>query len=550
MKKYYLGLFFLYIFIYLLPLGGRPLITPDEFRYGEIPREMIQSGNWVTPKLVGVRYFEKPVMGYWLNAVSMVMFGETRFGVRFASAFTTGLAAFLLILMALRKSRDHELALLSGGIFLTFGIVYGIGTFSVLDPPTTLFITGTMVMFFYACGEERFNWKKFLYLAAAGVFAGMAFLTKGFLAFAVPAVAIVPYLIWEKRWKDIFILPWIPAFFVVLTAIPWSIMIHMQEPKFWDYFFWIEHVQRFFKKVGTQHPEPFWFFIPVFLGGTLPWILFLPGAFTAVKTKVRDLLNDPKIKYSLCWFIFPFLFFSASRGKLPTYILPCFAPAAILFAWGMLEYFRNNGHKIFDWTAKILMILMIIGGIGFAGYQVLALNTGIPELFQKHETWKWIIAAAGIAFWAGCLWIAATKRDYRIKLTSLLVAPAIALFISHFAAPDRAIAGKVQGVFLSQFKDKIKPDTILVVHPNVMHAASWVFKKNNILFYIHGGELEDGLKYEDSKARIISRDKFLELLKKPRKGNIVFIMRGDFREGIPKADFEAYKHEIMFSVFQ
>ena len=108
----------LYLLVYILPLGQRPMVVPDEMRYGEIAREMIVSGDWVVPRLMELRYFEKPVLGHWLNAVSMLVFGENRFGGRFASALSVGLAA-LAVFLLVRRERDEKTALLAAFILLT-----------------------------------------------------------------------------------------------------------------------------------------------------------------------------------------------------------------------------------------------------------------------------------------------------------------------------------------------------------------------------------------------------------------------------------------------
>ncbi len=549
MKKYYFGLIFIYIMIYILPLGGRPMLTPDEFRYGEIPREMIESGNWVVPKLVGVSYFEKPVLGYWLNAVSIMLFGENGFAVRFSSALTTGLAAFLLFFLILKVRKDPEEALLAAGLFLTFGMVFGVGTFAVLDAPTMFFISGTLVSFYLGCEQEKWGWSKVGYLAAAGIFAGLAFLTKGFLAFAVPAITVVPYLFWTKRWKQIFILPWIPLVFTIIISLPWALMINQQAPKFWSYFFWDEHVKRFMDSAGTHHPEPFYFFIPFLLAGAMPLILFIPSAFVGFKKHFSSLIDDKLIKFAICWFAFPFLFFSLCQGKLPTYILPCFIPFAILFSRGLLEYLRGSKVKIFDVTAKVIMILLIIAVFGFTIVQIIAYNGVFDGLYRLEELWKWVSACAAALVWAFCLFKMYRAKTYRTKLCLLLAGPALIFFLSHFITPNRFLEGKAQGNFLRQFKDRVKPEMIIVAHPNVMHAAAWVFKNKNMLFYTHGGELEVGLKDKDSQARVISNQQFKKLLKTTQPGKIIFIMRGDFRERIPKAGFEKYEHGIMFSNF-
>ncbi len=547
MRKYCFGLIFIYVLIYILPLGVRPMLTPDEFRYGEIPREMIESGNWVVPKLIGVRYFEKPVMGYWLNAVSIMTFGENAFAVRFSSALTSGLAAFLLFFLVLKARKDPEDALLAAGLFLTFGMVFGVGTFAVLDAPTMFFITGTLVSFYWGCEQEKWNWTKLGALAAAGIFAGLAFLTKGFLAFAVPVLTIVPYLIWTKRWKQIFILPWIPLLFTIIISLPWALLIYRQAPDFWPYFFWNQHIKRFFQDAGIYHPEPFYFFIPFLLAGAMPLLLFVPSAFTGFKKHFRHLLKDKLIKFAICWFIFPFLFFSACRGKLPTYILPCFVPFAILFSRGLLEYFRSGKSRLFDVSAKVLMILFFAGAVLFAIMQIIADCGVFRGIYAADELWKWILACCAIIVWVFCLFKMYRSKNYRMKLCFLIAGPAALFFVSHFVTPIRYIEGKAQGLFLEPLKNRVKPGMILVVHPNMMHAAAWEFKNKDMLFYTHGGELEEGLKA--SRERIISRRQLLELIKTSPPGKIIFMMRGDYREGIPEAGFEKYDHRIMFSNF-
>ncbi len=549
MKKYLIALFILYVAIYIIPLGGRPLITPDEYRYAEISREMIESGDWITPRLVNVRYFEKPVMGYWLNAISISVFGENAFAVRLSSAISAGLSALLIWLLVWRFTRDDETAWLSAGIFLTCGLVYFVGTFAVLDSPTTMFLNGALVSFFFAASEEKWSRFKVLALAMFGIFCGLAFLTKGFLAFAVPVAAIVPYMFWEKRWKELFVLPWIPILTALLVVLPWALMIHFRESDYWHYFFWVEHVQRLLGKNATQHPEPFWLYVPVLLIGAVPWALLLPCAFISLRKNFRQMSSRPLMRYAICWLVFPFLFFSVSSGKLATYILPCFAPLAIILAVSMIAYFRTGCSKMFNGICGFLTWAMLAGAAGFTLYQMLANCKLFPELYSPSELWKWALAVAAALIWGIGFYAAWQSPKYRLKLAFFMFSPLFIIFLSNYVAPSAMLAGKAQGLYLSKFSDRVKPDSIVVTHPNVMHAAAWEFRKSGLLFFTHGGELEYGLKYPDAKDRIISKRQIGEMIKKAPPGKLIFIMRGDFREDIPPARFEAYEHEIMFSNF-
>ena len=342
-----------YFLVYVGPLPFRPLYLPDETRYAEIPREMLSTGDWIVPRLNGLRYFEKPVFSYWLTALSFGLFGQNRFAARLPCALATGLSAALLVLF-LRRTGHGTFALMGAATFLTNWEVYVLGVFNVPDAVFSAFVTASMVCFylvFHSGGPQA----KRAWLCASGVACGLGFLTKGFLAFAIPVIALCPFLLWQKRWKDLFTLPWLPLLVALAIILPWAIMIHQREPDYWNYFVYVEHIKRFVSPTSKSlHSEPIWSLLPYLVGGALPWILAAPAAMRGLcKVGWRDSL----VRYTVCWLVLPFLTLSASKGKLGTYVLPCFPPLNLLLVIGLAQNGReadSNPFRAAAWMSAIV----------------------------------------------------------------------------------------------------------------------------------------------------------------------------------------------------
>lgn len=558
-----------FVILYIVPLGGRPLFTPDETRYAEIPREMIESGNWVVPHLGGLRYFEKPSMGYWFNAVSLTIFGENEFAVRFASSFCTGMAALMLFwFIAVMKGRRE--ALWTTMIFLTCSLVYFIGTFAVLDPHLSLFTTGALI-FFYLAYSAKGVMRKCSWLAAFGVCCGFAFMTKGFVGFVIPGLTIASFLAWNRKWKEMLWMPWIPLIVAIVVSLPWAILIHGREPDFWRYFVVVEHFDRAFKADSGQHPEPFWYFIPVIIGGSLPWVLTLPGICTVLKPRLPE---DDLAKYCLCWLVFPFLFFSASSGKLGTYILPCFPAVAYLFQVGLNKYFTTGNKRVFDITCRVFSIILFVAAGGFALAQILS-DTGVTAmvierisgrmpkytaLYRHGETWKWIVAVAATGFWAWCMRLTWKATGTERKMFYFFIGSMLVFIASHLVVPELIIKRKAPGAFLMEHRDRIPEGAKIVVYKNLFPEACWYYKRSDIYVFHKGGELgyglgEEGVDYPDASHRLVSIEEFQKWTEDPANaGKLVFIMRSKrFREHVPPAKvFEVYdkdEEQIMFGVY-
>lgn len=317
-----------FLVVYLVPLGGHALLEPDEGRYAEIPREMIESGDYITPKLNYVKYFEKPVLLYWANALSFKIFGANEFAARLPGAVSAllGIAVTGALGAYLYGRRTGVLAAVVTGTSLLY---YAIATINLTDMLLAFFLTVTMASWFVAWRSGDRRWLYAFYAAMA-----LGVLTKGLIAIVLPGGIVFCFACWLRRGKPIFwslYLPGILLFFAL--AVPWFYLVCKANPDFFRFFFIQEHFLRYTTKMHGRY-EPFWFFLPLILVGTMPWIGFFVGLLSKesiVRTPASEAERGANV-FLLLWFGVILLFFSASSSKLIPYIVPCVPPLALLIA--------------------------------------------------------------------------------------------------------------------------------------------------------------------------------------------------------------------------
>ncbi|MBI5558447.1 MAG: phospholipid carrier-dependent glycosyltransferase [Deltaproteobacteria bacterium] len=535
-KKYGFTVLVLVAFLYILPLGVRPMFVPDESRYAEIPREMIATGNWVSPHLNAIRYFEKPVFGYWATAASLMAFGENNFAIRFPSALSVALSALFIFWLVSKEAREDETtAPLAALIFITTLEVYAVGTFCVLDSLLSFFITGTMAFFYLATLSPSGSGKEKKSLLLAGIFCGLAFLTKGFLAFIVPVLAIVPYLLSQRRFADILRMAWLPLLAALLVTLPWSILIHQREPEFWNFFFWNEHVRRFLAH-DAQHRESFWYFFLISPPMFLPWIFLAPAAGLGLFVKAHPgeparKKHTPLITYCLCWLICPFLFFSVSSGKLLTYILPCFPPFAILLAAGLQRLFKKGGSRSFQLGATGAVITSALFFIAIIAILIATRLLGIDiTLLPENPSWKWLTAANGLLMMMLFLIVSIRSKEGSRKIFLFGLAPACLLFAANFIMPDLTLEKKAPDLLLKRHHQEVTADSLIFSSEETAPNTCWNFKRDNVYLVDSPGELEFGVQFADAKSKLVDLSQARRLIERNQGKAILIATAKDYEQ--------------------
>lgn len=369
-----LGLALLYF-----PLTGlRPLSNPDEGRYVEIAREMAATGDWVSPRLNGLLYFEKPPLFYWLEAGAYSVGGLNVWALRFwpIALALLGCAAIYLTGRALWGRRSGWWAAWAQGTSLLY---YGIGQIIILDMAVSVFITWALCAFALAVRAPPGRNRRLLCYAFYASMA-LALLTKGLIGIVIPGAIIFLWMLLLNRWRELrhAYLPTGLALLLVI-ALPWHLAAARANPppggwghffsKDWAgqgfvwYYFWHEHVLRYVDPSTSERVQPFWFFFVILPAGFLPWTVFLPqtlrracsGGWTRLKT-------DPETVLLLLWTLFPLLFFSASSSKLIPYVLPSLPPLALLTGRFLAQARREPALLL--WPVRMLGILGVALAVG------------------------------------------------------------------------------------------------------------------------------------------------------------------------------------------
>ncbi|PRH15652.1 glycosyltransferase family 39 protein [Burkholderia multivorans] len=398
--------------IWFTPLGMRHLIPSDEGRYAEMAREMFVTGDWITPRYNGYKYFEKPPLQTWLNALTFAWFGIGEWQAR----LYTALASFAgVLLVGFTGARlFNPLSGFLAAVVLACSPYWNLmGHFNALDMGLAFWMALSLCALLLAQrpGLRPAAVRGWMWVCWAAM--AFAVLSKGLVGVILPGAVLVLYTLIARDWalwKRLYLVSGLVIFFAIAT--PWFVLVQQRNPEFFNFFFIVQQFRRYLTPEQNR-PGPFYYFVPVLLVGFLPWL-------SVAWQSVRHALRMPRqpngfspMLVLLIWSAFIFLFFSASHSKLISYVLPV-APALALIIGAYLpllgaDRFRRHllGYLVFFVAAAF--------GIIFLAYQGDARTPN--ALYRAFQIWLYV----GLAI-AAVLTLVAAWLNRRAGVTATLAA--------------------------------------------------------------------------------------------------------------------------------
>jgi 4-amino-4-deoxy-L-arabinose transferase-like glycosyltransferase len=450
-------LFLLYVCLFS-GLGALGLVGPDEPRYAAIARAMAETHDWITPRLWGTPWFEKPVLYYWVAGIAMRLFGVGEFAARLPSALAALLAVAAIKWTALRSygvgTAWYSLLMLPTSVAM-------IG-FSRAASPDMLFaglLTAAMAV---ACEMLQKPRPGPILRVAFGFFLGAAVLAKGPAAVILAGGATLLWAAISRQWRAPFrfLHPLVIVVFCA-TALPWYVLCALRNPDFLRVFIWQHNFQRYLTPI-FEHRQPFWFFGPIFLLGILPWLpLLISWFYDAARNPHFEKCKNSPTLFLGCWAIFTLLFFSLSQSKLPGYILPAVPPAVLLLARCFVRQIEQKMRGMRLVIAGVGIVFPLLVGIVYVKSNL----TFGPGIGFDPDPNRGVRVALGTALvgggligalallrkWNGAVCITACTTLVLLLVANRMVMPGLDTFIS--ARPAAMDLIKVY---------KAKPDEIAV----------------------------------------------------------------------------------------
>ncbi|OHX12617.1 hypothetical protein BI347_03200 [Chromobacterium sphagni] len=444
------ALWLLFALVWFGSLGYRGLIHADEGRYATISLFMLHSGDWITPRLNGLLYFEKPILQYWMGAASFAAFGVNDFAAR----FWPGLTGFLTVALTAFTARrlwgveTGRYAALAAG---SCAWIVANSHFLSLDMGVSFFLAAALCGFLLAQRDgasprDARNWMWLTWAAMAG-----ATLSKGLIGLLIPGATLVLYSLLNWQWAFWKRMHWLSglALFFALTA-PWFVLVSERNPTFAHFFFIREHFERFLTTEHKRTGAP-WYFVPYLLIGLLPWTTLLPRI---VKEGWADRAAGLRVgRLLLIWSVFIFAFFSKSSSKLPSYILPLFPALALLLAHSFTRMAPAALKKHLLLPALLWLALL-------AAWPFVGRFASVDSPLEVLQPFAHFIAAGAAVFLLGAAyaWFALSRGKMLAAVAALSFASLAAVTL---AACGHDSYGRLKGSkeIVAQIQPYLTPDS-------------------------------------------------------------------------------------------
>ncbi|MCX5809049.1 MAG: glycosyltransferase family 39 protein [Proteobacteria bacterium] len=498
-------LLFSYVFFFY-GMGEYSLKEPDEGRYAEIPREMIELNDYTVPHLNYVRYFEKPPLFYWTVAASYKLFGVNEWSFRFANAFSAFLCMLSLYIFVRRWFGERAAFLSSIVLISSFGF-FSMARIVTIDMFFTLWLSLSLF-----CFLGYYKEKKPLFIYFFYVFLAFATLSKGIVAIILLIVTIIIFLLIEKKTsfvKEMRIIKGIIIYGVIV--LPWFIAISLKESEFFYFFVIDQHFLRFFTAKHKRTGSLF-YFLPVLIGGMFPWSILIPRS-------IINLWKKSEIRLFLIWSGIVLLFFSVSKSKLPPYILPVFPPLAIVIGC----FFDDIWDRVAEITLEAAIYIIIF--ILFAIAPFLFWNTTVIGWISQIST-EAIYVFQSLKVVLICVSILSTIIVFALSFRRFITYASFFLILSSFSflfvsllmvLNIKTIDSLNSTKGLSNTINRNIREGDLLINYGAYDQTLPFYTRRNVVIAAYNGELEMGSKYEDAKHIFISEDDFIKLLKSEKR---------------------------------
>ena len=500
----YLLYWALMIFIWFFALSFRDLISTDEGRYADIAMEMLQTGDWITPRLNGLLYFEKPPLQYWASAIGFSLFGFNDFTARLWPGLT-GFLTVIAVWFTAKRLWGREAGEYAALVVVSCAWMFTNSHFLTLDMGVSFFLALSLCCFLLAQDAQEPHqqawWMRACWAAMAG-----ATLSKGLIGLLIPGASLFFYSVINRDIKLWLRMQWISGFgLFLLLAAPWFYLVSARNPEFAQFFFIHEHVERFLTTTH-QHEGPLWFFIPDLLIGLLPWTSLLFVMLIAGWRKIdfdgdKKSVFNPK-RFLIVWCGFIFVFFSISGSKLPSYILPIFPALGLLVAPLLASYSAQALKKHLAVPVLFGLLLSLI----YPLRHLFHVGDLSPEVVLQLAV---CLSLAGLILLmgAGYAWRALHKDQTLFAVRGLAMASIIAFSVATLGYDG---FGQIKGskAIVEKIAAEIKPETQVFSVGVYDHTFPYYLRRTVWLVDV-AGEFEFG-KNAEPERWIPSKNSFIE----------------------------------------